>query len=141
MYVVSPAITDRHTIRVATTDEGPLIGWFLKQTPYASLDWDRPLSGTWLLAEQGNTPVGCVAVNPGIPVGHMDLLCIDPSLSKKQRALLARDLSYAGLEYLKQMGSQAVKIYIADQERGWQQVVSRRGCLPIDRGTIFLKRA
>lgn len=132
----------RPTIRFAATHEGPIIQTLClaKGARIGTwLDWSGPLAGNWLIAET-DRPVGCLMLNYGVPIGHMEFLVIDPSIPFRTKALVARNLCYAAAEQLARHGSQAVVTSIDQSDHEWMKVVEKRGSIPIATGTIYIKR-
>lgn len=127
-------------IRWAQPHEGPLVQSILHNQNVALADqvnWNLPLGPYWLLYCDPD-PVGCIAVNPGMPVGRLEWLVVKKGLSRRQHALAIRTLCYAGMLVLKQQGSQLVAGYVADHMKGWKQVIERRGIVPEEHGTLYM---
>lgn len=129
------------TIRLATPEEGPLV-----YTTYLAgggvdvpcLDWSS-VYPYWLLGLYAGVPVGTIMVSPGKPFGRTDFLYVTRALPKRVRALLLRDLSYAGVEACRRAGSTGVLSTIADDDSAWLRIALRRGWVPVCTGTFLLK--
>ena len=76
--------------------------------PLPGVDWSRDMSPYWLVAEQDGHMVGCVQLRPSKPIGMIELLCIDPTLTAYQRARVFKHLVEAALVAIRHMGAQAV---------------------------------
>ncbi len=129
-------------VRFAGPDEGPVIYSILKSqhvTLADVADWAQDIGPYWLLVET-DRPLGCIMVNPGRPVGRLEWLTVRPDVPKKQYAVACRDLCYAGFEVLAKGGSQFMACYIADHDQSWKQITERRGCMPVEHGTLMMKR-
>ena len=103
------------------------------------VDWSLPLGPYWLLYCTPD-PVGCINVNPGMPVGRLEWLTVRSDVSKRIYACAMRDLCYGGMAVLKQGGSQMVAGYVSDQYPGWKRVIERRSLVPIETGTLYMGR-
>lgn len=135
-------MSQRPSIRFARPDEGPVIAQIMLAANVElgrQADWSQPLGPFWLLACY-DEPVGCINVNYGTPVGRMEYLSFLPSLTKRQQALVCRDLSYAGMKALKECGAQFMGSYIADTDTSWAEIARRRSCVPVEHGTYYMKR-
>ena len=101
------------------------------------VNWLLPLGPYWLLYCDPD-PVGCVNVNPGMPVGRMEWLTVKKELPRRQYACVIRDLCYAGMHILKGQGSQVVVGYVSNDHKGWKKVIERRGLRPVEDGTLYM---
>ena len=127
-------------IRWALPHEGPLIQAILANQHVAlatQVRWDLPLGPYWLVYCAPD-PVGCINVNPGMPVGRLEWLTVVKEVPKRVYACAIRDLCYAGMSALKQGGSQVVAGYVADQDSSWKRVIERRKLYPVEHGTLYM---
>ena len=141
---MTPVTTTIETIhiRLAQPDEGPLVGRMVRLyggPQWDWLDWSQ-VYPYWLIGEVRGVPRGTVMAAPGVPFGRMECLCVDPTLPHRQKALLVRQLSYAGIASCQQMGSQAVFSTINRLDEGWNHIAQARGWVPMDEGTLLVKR-
>lgn len=130
------------TVRLARPDEGPMIGAMMQAyggPSWAWLDWSQ-VYPYWLLGELDGEPRGCVMVNPGQPFGRVEFLAVDPTLPHASKAILCRDLCYAGVASCQQMGSQAVLSNIDTGDAAWRQIAEKRGWFSIGEGSYMMKR-
>jgi hypothetical protein len=130
------------TVRLARPDEGPLVGQLVKAwggPGWDWLDWSN-VYPYWLIGEIQGVPCGVIMAVPGKPFGRADFLATDPSLTKRQTAMMARDLGFAAVEACKQFGGQAVLSTFSDQDPSWQRIAHRRGWIPFNAGTFAMKR-
>lgn len=128
-------------IRWAQPHEGLAVQSILRNQSVAlatQANWLLPLGPYWLLYCDPN-PVGCINVNPGMPVGRLEWLTVIKDLPKRKYACAIRDLCYAGIAVLKQGGSQLVSGYVADHDTKWKRVIERRGLFPVESGTLYMK--
>lgn len=101
------------------------------------VNWLLPLGPYWLLYCDPD-PIGCINVNPGMPVGRMEWLTVKKSVGRKKYACIVRDLCYAGMGALKSQGSQVVAGYVAHEHKGWKRIIERRGLIPVEDGTLYM---
>lgn len=128
-------------IRWAYPHEGPVIQSILLNQNVAlatQVNWLLPLGPYWLLYCDPD-PVGCINVNPGMPVGRLEWLTVMKELPRRYYACAIRDLCYAGMAILKGQGSQAVAGYVNDQDASWKRVIERRGLIPTEHGTLYMR--
>ena len=130
-------------LRFAAPDEGPLIHTLLLASGKPNIegvDWTQSIGAHWLLACAPD-PVGCICIQPGLPIARMEILCVDPLLPKRLRARVARDLCYFAMNIAESLGAQCISSVVnVDTSPGWAKVVERRGAVPWDRGMLYLKR-
>jgi hypothetical protein len=127
-------------IRWALPHEGLVVQSILLNQSVAlakQVNWLLPLGPYWLLHCDPH-PVGCINVNPGMPVGRLEWLTVLKELPRRQYACVIRDLCYAGMRILKDQGSQKVAGYVNDQDKGWKRVIERRGLIPTEHGTLYM---
>ena len=132
------AMNDR--IRWAYPHEGLVVQSILLNQSVAlakQVNWLLPLGPYWLLYCDPD-PMGCINVNPGMPVGRLEWLTVLKELPRRKYACVIRDLCYAGMHILKSQGSQKVAGYVADHDAKWKQVIERRGLIPVEQGTLYM---
>ncbi len=128
-------------IRWALPHEGPVVQSILLNQNVAlatQVNWLLPLGPYWLLYCTPD-PVGCINVNPGMPVGRLEWLTVRQDTPKRTYARAIRDLCYAGMAALKQQGSQLVAGYVAYQDKSWRKVIEKRGLIPVEDGTLYMR--
>ena len=127
-------------IRWAYPHEGLVVQSILLNQSIAlakQVNWLLPIGPYWLLYCDPD-PVGCINVNPGMPVGRLEWLTVIKELPRRQYACAIRDLCYAGMGILKSQGSQRVVGYVADHDAKWKKVIERRGLVPVENGTLYM---
>lgn len=127
-------------IRWALPHEGPVVQAILlnQNVDLAhQVNWLLPIGPYWLLYCDPQ-PIGCINVNPGMPVGRLEWLTVIKEVSNRQRAVTIRDLCYAGMASLQRTGSQAVAGYVSGVYPQWKRVIERRGLKPIEEGTLYM---
>lgn len=133
------------TIRQAHPDEGPLLHILAIESgkwEITGMDWSFDPSLYWLVAEYSGQPVGCIQSVPGVPFGHIEFLCVSPSLSHTVRAVVARDLCERGRALCRSLGSQFVSFTLQPGMDGWEQVLAHRGAVRwFEGGISMLMRA
>ena len=134
--------TQTVTCRLAQPEEGPVIGELVRRNAGASWDWINwdTIGMNWLIAEMDGTPVGCMMFSLGNPIARTDMLSVDPSLSKRKRAVIARDLGYMAWAICRDRGAQAVLMMIEwSKENEWIRIAMRRGAMPYAEGVLLVK--
>lgn len=130
------------TCRLAQPHEGLVIRDLLRLNAGAAWDWLdwNGLSDNWLLAEVGGVPKGCIMLSRGIPVARVDMLSVDPSLPKRRRAVIARDLAYRAWALCAEAGASAILMMIEwSRDHEWMRVAQHRGAVPYAEGVFLVK--
>lgn len=133
------------SLRLARPDEGPVIHGLAQASgkwELTGMDWSFDPSLYWYVAEYEGRVVGCVQAIPGIPFGHIEFLCVHPSLSHSVQAIVARDLCEQGRLSCRLSGAQFVSFSLQPGLEGWQQVLEHRGAVVwFEGGTNMVMRA
>lgn len=135
-------MTPEITVRLARNDEGPVIHQLMQQggaPDFGWVDWSQ-VYPYWLVGEVNGTVKGCVMVNPGQPFGRVEFLAVEGTLPHHEKAILCRDLCYAGVASCQQMGSQAVMSNIDTGDGAWRQIAEKRGWVVTGEGAYMMKR-
>ena len=130
-------------IRLARSSEGlELYRLYLAsgKVPLPDVDWSRDVSPYWLVAEQGEQMVGCVQLRPSKPIGMIELLCLDPTLTAYQRARVFKHLVEAALLAIRQMGAQAVTFGIDQQYPTFAKIAVQHGAIQWYHEPTYLMR-
>ena len=130
------------TIRWAAPHEGQLIKSFCHEAQYIvaeNIDWSRPLGLCWLVADSP-TPVGCLMVNFGAPVGRAEFLSVSSRLSFRTKAKVVRALCFSAIENLAKHGSQLVMFDLDHRALDWQGIVEKRGAVCCNTVNSYLKK-
>ena len=130
------------TIRLAQPHEGPLVGELFVR--FGGPDWGwadwSDVYPYWLIGDVDNTPKGVMMVNPGKSFGRMEFLAVDPTLPQSTKAILCRDLSYAGIATCQRLGSQSVLSNIDSSDKQWKAIAEKRGWVITGSGDYMMKR-
>ena len=134
--------TQTITCRLAQPDEGPVVKALIQAKAGAAWDWIdwAAIGPQWLIAEYAGRPIGCMMFSVGTPIARADLLSVDPTLPKRQRAIAARDLAYMAWDICRRYGAQAVLMMIErSPENQWLNIAMRRGAVPYGEGVFLVK--
>lgn len=124
--------------RLARDDEGNRVRELAESVGFkADLDWDR-VYPYWLVAIEFGEIVGTIQVCPGLPVGRLEVLAIDPSLRERHRKLLVRHLLVAGLHTLKALGAGAAIGAIPDEMGDYLEWLEGKGAVVIEQATLVM---
>lgn len=136
------SISSKVHIRLARQDDGALLQRLVAQSYGPSWEWVdwSDAYPYWLIGEVDGTPEGCVMASPGRPFGRVECLCANPALPVKTRAILLRNLGFAGVACCRQQGSQAVWSNFESTDTSWQGIAQKRGWMPVGSGTFAMKR-
>ncbi len=129
------------TIRLATSEDGAAIERLVRQGgfPIDGLDWSQ-VYPHWLVSENGAGINGCIQVCATLPIGRLEMLGIDDSLSHRVKAVVFRNLVIYGLTCLQASGCQALWSLVPFEMKGFKKMLKRRGAVVITNGNVLLKR-
>ena len=86
---------------------------------------------------EGNI-IGAMNIGFGRPIGRIEMLCLDKSITVRQRGRAATKLFEKATSLLRESGSQIVMSLISDRNERFQKLVARHGAQAIDEGKFFV---
>ena len=133
------------TIRMAKNDEGDVIGdLVLRGCGFGAFDgWDIDWSDIepyWFVAEAAGVPLGCVQVCPGKPIGRVEMLSVEPALTKREAGLVTKVLIGQAIMTARLYGGQGLSGVIFDENADFKQVAEHRGWFDGGGGHLYYKR-
>lgn len=132
------------SIRIATDADAPVVQMLAeKDAGFAFESW--PLDWThifpdWIVAEVEDKVVAALQVLPGKPVGRMEILSVEPTLTPATRAHIVKRITDWGIAFLVSQGCQGAMGVIPEEWESYKKVAERRGWVAISRGNLMLKR-
>lgn len=128
-------------LRLANNLEGARIAELLLQNEFTidGLDWTE-VYPHWLVAEDGESIIGCVQIILSRPVGWLELLSLEPALGRKRKARTVKALVSHGAALLKGFGAQVAMGSVPDGLESYMTVLLRRGAVVTSRGFMVAKR-
>lgn len=130
-------------IAIAGAEHGPAIRRLIKVDQIEGLehlDWSN-LGGQWLVVLKGEGKVvGCIQVLPGKPIGRVDFMVLDDSLTQRERAEATSMLISQVSLLLRMAGVGAMISVVPDDPDGWPVVLERRGWVPVADGVMMIRR-
>ncbi len=127
-------------IRLATNEDGERIEELVSGQIGAGLDW-TDIYPYWLVAEKGGKVVGCLNVALSKPVGRLDLLAIDESLSPHARGKAVRGLLVQGGATLKAHGAQMVFSVVPFELKSYKRILKKHfGAVVVGQGNMIIAR-
>ena len=133
---------DAFSIRLADGDDADAIRDLVtdsKWTGSATWDW-RGAASSWIVAETGGRVVGCLTPIPTKPIGHVEHMGLDSSLTGGQRARVVSLLMAQALSLLKRAGCEAAMTTVPDELASYVQVLERRGAQVVNHANVMIKR-
>lgn len=103
------------------------------------LDWTN-LGGQWLVVMKADAVVGCIQVLPGKPIGRVDFMVLDDSLTHREKSEATSMLIQQVTMLLRMAGVGAMISVVPDDPDGWPVVLERRGWVPIADGMMMIRR-
>lgn len=101
------------------------------------LNWDR-VDTDWVIAICDGRPVGCILVLVSLPFGYTEMLCVDPSLPKRIRAIVAKDLVLNAFAACQARGASCSVSMVSFEHNQWIHIWQRRGVVPCAEGVIMV---
>ncbi len=88
------------TVRFPRPGEGQIIRLLMIASGMVDIlhGWDSPLAPYWLLAARQGEVIGALQVCYGIPMCRLDILALDPNLTKRERAQVILALGRAAVQ-------------------------------------------
>jgi len=130
-------------IAIAGAEHGSAIRKLIKVDQIEGLehlDWSN-LGGQWLVVLKGEEKVvGCIQVLPGKPIGRVDFMVLDDSLTQRERAEATSMLISQVSLLLRMAGVGAMISVVPDDPDGWPAVLERRGWAPVADGVMMMRR-
>lgn len=111
-------------IRLAQNEDGERIEELASKQVGAGLDWSE-IYPYWLVYEKDGKIMGCLNIAPSKPVGRLDLLAIDDSLSPHARSKAVRSLIIQGIATLKAGGSTACLSVVPFKLRSYKKILKK----------------
>lgn len=130
------------TLAIAVAEHGPAVRRLIgvdRLEGLEHLDWTN-LGGQWLVVLKGDAVVGCIQVLPGRPIGRVDFMVLDDSLSHRERAEATSMLIEQVTMLLRMAGVGAMISVVPDDPDGWPVVLERRGWAPVGDGMMMIRR-
>lgn len=128
--------------RLAEDHEGPVLGDLFRRSGGNDwgADWTRGVYPYWMVTD--TVPiVGAVCVMPGKPFGRVEYLLTDPELPLRWKAIIVRDLCYAGLHLLKRHGGQFALSQIENAHATFLPAILKRGAVElVTEGPTIIKK-
>lgn len=103
------------------------------------LDWTN-LGGQWLVVMKADAVVGCIQVLPGKPIGRVDFMVLDDSLTHREKSEATSMLIQQVTMLLRMAGVGAMISVVPDDPDGWPVVLERRGWVPVADGMMMIRR-
>ncbi len=128
-------------IRMAKNAEGPTIYQLVTDNGFSvdGLNWND-IEPYWLVCVQDGDIVGTIQVAPSKPIGRLEMLSVDKTLSHTLRTIVVIQLLIYGSATLKASGSQMASGLIAFEEKSFKKILKKQGCVSLGVGNMMAKR-
>jgi len=128
-------------IRVAKNSDGNAIYQLVTDNGFSvdGLDWND-IEPYWLVCEHEGDIVGTIQVAPSKPIGRLEMLSVDKTLSHTLRAIVVVQLLIYGSSTLKAGGSQMASGLIPFEEKSYKKILKKHGCVSLGIGNLMAKR-
>lgn len=128
-------------VRACYNAEGPQLAILARRAGFIlpDLDWSL-VSPYWLVAEHQRRLIGAIQLCPSVPIARLEMLCLDPELSHRLKALAVKKLLIHGCAALARAGAQYVSGLVDVGLPGYEQVLQRRGAIKQSHGTLYLMK-
>jgi hypothetical protein len=126
--------------RLALNEDGERIDELASKQTGPGLDWSD-IYPYWLVAEKDGKIIGCLNVAPSKPVGRLDFLALDDSLSPHTRSKAVRGLILQGMATLLAGGSTASVSIVPFELKSYKKILKKHfDATVIGQGNMIIKR-
>jgi hypothetical protein len=134
---------DRRNIkaRLAVNEEGPRVAELAATCGFRFSDWEIDWSNIhphWLVADHLGGLLGGWQVCYGRPVGRLEILGVEPTLEKPERAFVVELLLRTGSKILKDYGAQAASGLIPFELKSYKRWLKARGAVTLASGNLIM---
>ena len=127
-------------IRLALNEDGPRVEELASPQTGPGLDWSG-IYPYWLVAEKEGKIIGCLNVALSKPVGRLDILAIDNSLSPHARGKAVRELILQGIATLKASGSTACLSIVPFKLKSYKRILKKHfNAVVVEQGNVIIRR-
>ncbi|MES0339848.1 MAG: hypothetical protein ABUK15_07315 [Anaerolineales bacterium] len=127
-------------IRLARNEDGKRLEELASKQVGKGLDWSN-VYPYWLVAEKEGKIIGCLSVALGKPVGRLDILALDDSLSPHSRSRAVRGLILQGMATLKADGSTACLSVVPFKLKAYKRILKKHFDVEVaGQGNMIIKR-
>lgn len=132
---------DQVKVRLASGEAGLLIGELLKKNgiEFPVSDWSE-VSGHWLAATLGDRVIACLMVVPARPIGLLEFLFSDPTVSFKFRVIAMQKLALQGVATLLECGSSYLSCMVDKKNKAFYAVLGKYGFVQATEAAVMVKR-
>ena len=126
-------------IRLAQNSDGERVGE-LVSPQIGGFDWSD-IYPYWLVYEKEGKVIGCLNVAPSKPVGILDFLALDPSLTSHTRSKVVRGLILQGIATLKAGGSEASLSVVPFELKSYKKILKKHfDAVVAGQGNMIMRR-
>lgn len=129
-------------VRTGNNSDGPAIRDLTASRGFLfdglDMDWSQ-IFPYWLVSERNGVITGCIQVSVSKPVGRLEILCVDPMISKKDTAQTVKMLTDYGVFVLRLQGCSAACGMIPKELESYKKVALRRGWEVFTDGDMLIK--
>ena len=129
-------------IRLAQDGDGARIGALARASGFSleGIDWTAGVYPNWLVAERDGAVVGAIQIILSKPIGWLEMLSLDPELSRRQKALAVKALILSGGAALRRFGAQMAMGCVPDEMTSYKRVLVKRGVVDTGSGFVMAMR-
>lgn len=126
-------------VRHAQNTEGDAVGELARKAGFnlEGLRWDN-IHPHWIIAVREEKLLGAMQIFLGRPVARLEMLCVDPELSHRDRARTVDLLIENGGTIITLYGAQLNASVIPFREKSYKNVLKRRGGWVADSGNVVM---
>lgn len=125
-------------VRPARNEDGPTIGSLAWQCGITlELDWSR-VAPYWMIAERDGVRIGAIQLCPSLPIGRIEMLCVDQFLPYKTKAITVKLLLLSAMSIMKNIGAQYVCGVIEERRTEFIKIIKKRGAFKTTDGGVYL---
>ncbi len=129
-------------VRLAQDSEREIVANLVSEIFHMG-DWQLEFKSVfphWWVAEIAGEIVGTINMRISMPISSVEMLAMDPKLTRRERGEVASMLTDAAMATCGAAGAEAVSSMIPDDMKSYLKVAKRRGYIVGNQGSIVFGR-
>jgi hypothetical protein len=129
-------------VRLAQDSEAPIVANLVSEV-FDMGDWElefKTVFPYWIVAEIAGEIVGTLNIRISLPISSMELLAMDPKLTKVERSTVSLLLLDTALVICGASGAEGVSTMVPDSLSSWLEVVTDHGLVAGSHGVMLFGR-
>lgn len=107
--------------------------WYMPEDMESSAPW-------WCVYEQDGEIIGALQFCIGRPIARLEELAMEPTLRKRDKAMVAEALIRRGMALCRAAGAGMVQFFVPEHLGSYRRVLEKRGAVSVGEGRMLVKR-